>query len=737
MADEKKIIEIQISQNEAIQEIVRLREEVTKLKNAEGLTKEQIEANKIATQEYNQQIRSLQKEVQNSIKTDQQKEGSLSQMKAQVSNLTKEYNDLSRQERESAKGRELQSKIKGLTDELKDAESAIGDNRRKVGDYAGEIGKLGDKISAIPGPIGKMAGGVGGATNAFKAFNLTNPVGWITILIGALSGLTEKLKANKEMTELMAKASGALNGIIAFFNKIIVDAAKRVSDFVSGIQSFPDLLKKVGDAIKENLINRLESFSVIGKAIVKILKGDFKEGFQQLADGMIQNVTGIEKATSKLASGISTIGKSITEATKEGSQLAALEKRFEIANRNSQKLQLQYQYEAEKLRQLRDDEALTIEERIKYNDELGKVLQKQIKDESGIANLQLQIARMRIKINGETVENLDELAEAETRLIDIKERIAGQESEQLMNINSLRREQTAVANEEAKKQLEIEKQKQAELLEIKKAADEELNRLLEQSEKEMESLADFERKRIETKLQIDNDNRLQIKRQQIDSEFNLLRFELDRQYQEQIAAAEKVGADTAMITQIYERAKTEIQQEETQSRLNLVAGLAGDIASLLGEGTILGKIAASAQTAINTYQAAMGAYAQATPLLGPIGGAIAAGIATAAGLKAIKNIWAVKSGLPGDKTQSSASVQSNRGAVAGLPDISSRIASPLTPIINPSTSAAITSGAATSISTGSADPLRIMQNMPAPIVTVKDIEIAQKRVKVIDSISKV
>lgn len=736
MADEKKIIIISVDNDAAIQEIIRLREETAKLKDTEGLTQEQIEANRIATQEYNQQIRSLQKEVQNSIKTDQQKEGSLSQMKAQVSNLTKEYNDLSRQERESAKGRELQAKIKGLTDELKDAESAIGDNRRKVGDYAGEIGKLGGTLSAIPGPIGKMAGGIGGATNAFKAFNLTNPVGWITMLISLLTSLTGKLKANKEMTELMAKASGALNGIISFFNKIIVDAVKSVSDFIGSIKSFPDLLKRVGDAVKENLINRLESFSVIGKAIVKILKGDLKEGFQQLADGMIQNVTGVEKATGKLASGIGAIGKSIAEATKEGSQLAALEKRFEIANRNSQKLQLQYQYEAERLRQVRDDEALTMEQRVKANEDLGKVLQKQIKDESNIANLQIQIARMRIKQNGETKENLDELAEAETRLIDIKERIAGQESEQLVNINSLRREAEVKAKEDAKKQVEIEKEKQAELLAIKKAADDELNRLFEESEKEMALLEDFEQERIKTKLQIENDSRFELKRQQYDNEFDLLRIELEKQYAQQIAAAEKVGADTANITALYEKSKTEIQKEETSARLDLVAGLAGDIAQLFGEGTVAGKMAASAQTAINTYQAAMGAYANATPLLGPIGGFIAAGIATAAGIKAIKNIWAVKSGLPGDSNSASSSVRLT-SVTPATPDTTARIASPLTPIISPTGSAAITSGAATSISTGAADPLRIMQNMPAPIVTVKDIDIAQKRVKVTDSLAKI
>jgi hypothetical protein len=68
MADEKIIIVIEVPLGDAVKAITQLREEVAKLNNTEGLSKEAIEANKIATQEYNQQIRSLQNEVKNSIR---------------------------------------------------------------------------------------------------------------------------------------------------------------------------------------------------------------------------------------------------------------------------------------------------------------------------------------------------------------------------------------------------------------------------------------------------------------------------------------------------------------------------------------------------------------------------------------------------------------------------------------------------------------------------------------------
>jgi hypothetical protein len=237
MADEKKIIEIKVNDDAAIAEIVRLREEVTKLSKAENQTAEDKEAAKIATKEYNDQIRLLQKEVQNSIKTDQQKQGSLQQMKAQLSNLTKEYNNLSKQERESAKGMELQKKIKGLSDELKTNESAIGDNHRKIGDYAGEIGGLFSNLGNLPGAFGKMAQGAQSASVGMKALNATNPVGWITILVGVVANLVGRFMDFAPVADFMENSLAKLNAVFSVLKNNVIGV-------ISG-------QKSLGDAIRD------------------------------------------------------------------------------------------------------------------------------------------------------------------------------------------------------------------------------------------------------------------------------------------------------------------------------------------------------------------------------------------------------------------------------------------------------------------------------------------------------
>ena len=101
---------------------------------------------------------------------------------------------------------------------------------------------------------------------------------------------------------------------------------------------------------------------------------------------------------------------------------------------------MQYQKEAEKFRQIRDDENRSIAERIKANDDLGATLKRQLKDELDIAQTALKVANLRIKAEGSTKATLDAQADALTQIADIQERITGQESEQLANRVSLQKE---------------------------------------------------------------------------------------------------------------------------------------------------------------------------------------------------------------------------------------------------------------------------------------------------------
>lgn len=695
MADEKKIIEISVDNDAAIQEIIRLREETAKLKDTEGLTQEQIEANRIATQEYNQQIRALQGEVKNSIRTDREKQGSLNQMKAEIANLTKEYNALSKEEREGAKGTELRDKIRGLSDDLKDNEKAIGDNRRNVGNYQ-------DALENLPGRLGDASKGVKGLSAQFKAM-LANPV-----------------------VAVIAAIAGVIMGLVAVFRKV-VDVAKS------------------NEEQSEKLAIAMMPLRVLGDAITKVFEG-LAEVYIKVAGTVATLITGFTDYIG--------LTKDATEATKEYIKVEQEKEALEDKMREANVLLAQGELKVAQLRaEVARKDLFSTQQRLDKNREAVEIerLMAGVRKEN--AEEELRIMEIEAARTKNSDEMNDKIVAARVKVInadrDYYQTIRRLETQTASLVQEIAADKAALQEANEKRRVEIAKQKaQADNEELinERAKQMQLDNIAIEAERKREQLKVKIRKEAATspealdelrqRAAIEMDAEYQLRATMYNGVFELQKYELEKQYAQQIAAAEKVGADTTNITALYERAKTEIQKEETSARLDLVAGLAGDIAQLFGEGTVAGKMAASAQTAINTYQAAMGAYANATPLLGPIGGFIAAGIATAAGIKAIKNIWAVKSGLPGDSNSASSSVRLTSVAPV-TPDTTARIASPLTPIISPNGSAAITSGAATSISTGAADPLRIMQNMPAPIVTVKDIDIAQKRVKVTDSLAKV
>lgn len=151
--EEEHILNIKVSYDKAVEGIRAYRAEIEALKQREKALSEELENGTITRQEYDKEveigkvaqknyrdeIRTLQKEIQNNIRQQQQQEGSLKQLRAELSNATKAYDEMSRSEREGAKGKELQEHIKAITKELKGAEEETDRFYRNVGNYRNSI----------------------------------------------------------------------------------------------------------------------------------------------------------------------------------------------------------------------------------------------------------------------------------------------------------------------------------------------------------------------------------------------------------------------------------------------------------------------------------------------------------------------------------------------------------------------------------------------------------------------
>ena len=158
--DKQQILDIKVKYEDAIYGIIRYKEKIDQLKASikdlqqqekdKTITtnemKVQTEAINATIKEYRYNVRTLQKEIQNNVRTENEQEGSLKQLRAQLSNATKAYDEMSRAERDSSKGQEMQEHIQDLIEELKEAEEATGRFQRSVGSYYDSMMKAADDL---------------------------------------------------------------------------------------------------------------------------------------------------------------------------------------------------------------------------------------------------------------------------------------------------------------------------------------------------------------------------------------------------------------------------------------------------------------------------------------------------------------------------------------------------------------------------------------------------------------
>ena len=157
---------------------------------------------------------------------------------------------------------------------------------------------------------------------------------------------------------------------------------------------------------------------------------------------------------------------------------------------------------------------------------------------------------------------------------------------------------------------------------------------------------------------MDEANRKELEMSEITNQYDLRQAQLDAQYAQELAAAEKIGADTTLVQQKYEKAKEDLTKARVNAELTMSAGLAGQMSSLLGEESAAGKAFGVVQATINTYLGATKALAQ-----GGILGIAQAAIVIAFGMKQVLSIAKQKD--PDTKVNTSVKKYAKGGQIVG------------------------------------------------------------------------
>lgn len=316
------------------------------------------------------------------------------------------------------------SNVGNYTESIQNAFSDLDIFNGGLTGFIGRADEAGGATALLGNSMRSASTAIVGLTKSMLAFLLT-PIGaTLGIIAGAFVLIQNAMNRNEESANKLKVAFSAFSGIL----NLVLKA-----------------LEPLGEFLIDGLVKGFELASNAAMAAIELI-----------ASGL--EAIGFEDA----AAGVREFSNEIKQATKDAATLAEAEIALEKAQRKARLTQLQYQKEAEQFRQIRDDENRSIAERIKANNQLGQVLERQLKDELAIAKQALLVANLRIKAEGSSKETLDAQADALTEIADIEERITGQRSEQLANRVSLEKEAQTQISEAQDKAIA----KQKELLDL-------------------------------------------------------------------------------------------------------------------------------------------------------------------------------------------------------------------------------------------------------------------------------
>lgn len=753
--------------------------------------------------------------------------------------------------------RKLNTAIDQQTEALREQSSEFNASKDGIGEYEQGITAALEDLNLFNGGLGgfiersQEAGGatqlvnqslkglvvgLGNATKAALAF-IATPIGVVIAAIAA--GFLLVQNAMNRSEESTNKIRKAVSGVTGIFQKLL------------------KVLEPVGDFLIDGIVKGFELAELaIFQAMENLAKALSFLGFDEQAESL-RNFT-----------------KEVAQSVAQSKELADAEIALEKAQRVARKTQLEFQKDAERLRQIRDNENLSIRERIQANEELGKVLEQQLNEELRIAETALRVANLRIASEGETSEALDAQSQALTEIADIQERITSQESEQLTNRVSLQREaadklreiqdaaiqkqqeqldlfiaQQGLRAKTLAEQLEIEREISRQSIEIKKAeleakkisqevynaeilniqnellqkqselavenARRELEiylqtneskidserylseQIFEEERSRLERLAEqrreFEAKRLEEgvisqqtyndrineineenrlanaeleaereearreKEATDFENRLELLQEQGAQEFEIASQLLEADRAAELKAAEKTGADVALINAKYSERQKNLDRSVIDQKLNGFSTVLGSFKDVIGEQTAVGKAAAIAETTITTYQSAVSSYNSLAgiPIVGPALGFAAAALAVASGIANVSKIASTSTqfaqgGILRGASHAQGGIKTPYGELEGGEAVinkrSTQRFAPLLSRINEAEGGRRFANGGILGSTSSPERLldidllsqRLAESfvmLPAPVVSVEEINTVDRKVNVIENTS--
>ena len=427
---------------------------------------------------------------------------------------------------------------------------------------------LNDSIESGTGALDKMTGGavsafkgvVSGVKKAvlgmktLKGAVISTGIGALVVIVISLISYFTKTKRGAEALQVGMAALGVITGKLTdkmsglgeIMVNVFVDPKQSIIDFGTAIQTY----------ILDNIQKMIDGMGLLGSAIKKTFSGDFSGAMEDAQEGAVKLTVGFTKLNpitavmantmEYLVDNVEGFVEEVKEAVKSATSLEKRAIKLADAQRN---LSVEFAQTRQKMTDLKltsEDVTKTFEERIAAAEEAG-ALEQALADKSlALAQEAVDIKRAQNDITESTAEDLQALADLEIALSNAQIESAGKQTEILMKVNSLYKEQEASikATEDAEAAALAEKiARQAEIDDIVDAG----------RERDIQKIKDHwaEQKRI-----------------------------AEENGQELVGATEAQRIQIAAVNKKYDDAEVKQTKLTTQQKLGMAQGLLGSLMAL-------------------------------------------------------------------------------------------------------------------------------------------------------------
>jgi hypothetical protein len=603
---------------------------------------------------------------------------SINKLTAANKELRKERNELNLTTKEGQKrAEEINKQIDKNTATIKNNVSAIEKQKINIGNYKSALDGVSPQLS-------KFVSGIEGSTKAAWAF-IATPIGAVIGALGlAVAAVTAYFKGSEEGQDRLAKISATLAVVT---NKLMVAFEAVGEALLDSGGAFDTFTKKFG--IFGAALDL--SLSPLKLLILGLEKISELTGFDKVVDDAVKAGEAIAKLNDEI----------------ESNETALILKRAET-NAQVQKLREDAIKQEGKLK------AETISEAIRLEKELAELEKQQHKD-------RLKAFELEAATTGDnTEEQKKQRAELQAAIINAEAAGASATIKLQKELEGLRDKERA----DREKNIALI-QKQAE--EQAKASEQErLARIKNLEESEQEVINES----LQTEFKVKTD---------FNQELNDTITKQNEAFRDNEAKSAKTAADMAIINE--------------HRKLDAAVAVAEGLKGFMDEQSAEYKAIATAQTLISTYQTAALAYKAAfLPVATVASPAIGTAFAAAAVLQGLQQVAAIN-GV--EFAEGGVVLRGPSHAEGGIPIVAEGNEIIMTkgvfnnPKLRSQASALNVAGGGRSFADGgyaarsisqpidqNFDVLNIVKNMPAPVVSVKEINSKQRSVKVKQKISK-